>query len=160
MCGDRNVRSPNSLFKTCVYVLLTLLGRTVMVLVSLCGFAALGAAQSADPLRTQTMRPVIRGRVAAVSSMRAQATETARRSRSSWWRGTEFAENWSQYESCGETEFPFEDLAGLLVVLSRTVALPKLFERRRDRHQARPTHRPNVVRRCCPPGKGQSLSPP
>lgn len=50
-----------------------------MVLVSLCSFAALGAAQGADTLTTQTMRPVIRGRVAAVSSMRAQATEAARK---------------------------------------------------------------------------------
>ena len=64
------LEAPNSPFKTYISVLLTLLGRTVMVVVSLCGFAALGAAQSADPLRTQTMRPVIRGRVAAVPSMR------------------------------------------------------------------------------------------
>ena len=56
-----------------------LLSRVWMVLVLLCGIAASGAAQSADALRPQTMRPVIRGRVAAVSSMRAQATEAARR---------------------------------------------------------------------------------
>ena len=56
-----------------------LLSRVWVVLVLLCGIAASGAAQSADALRPQTMRPVIRGRVAAVSSMRAQATEAARR---------------------------------------------------------------------------------
>jgi gamma-glutamyltranspeptidase/glutathione hydrolase len=42
------------------------------------GFAGPAVAQSADAVATQTMRPVIRGRQAAVSSMRSQATETAR----------------------------------------------------------------------------------
>jgi len=42
------------------------------------GFAGPAIAQSADAVATQTMRPVIRGRQAAVSSMRSQATETAR----------------------------------------------------------------------------------
>ena len=49
-----------------------------LVLVLFLSFARLGIAQSADPPATQTMRPVIRGRQAAVSSMRAQATEAAR----------------------------------------------------------------------------------
>jgi len=43
------------------------------------GFAGPATAQSADEVGTQTMRPVIRGRQAAVSSMRSQATEAARR---------------------------------------------------------------------------------
>jgi len=43
------------------------------------GFAGRATAQSADEVGTQTMRPVIRGRQAAVSSMRSQATEAARR---------------------------------------------------------------------------------
>jgi gamma-glutamyltranspeptidase/glutathione hydrolase len=38
-----------------------------------------GMAQGSDAAEGQTMRPVIRGRQAAVSSMRSQATETARR---------------------------------------------------------------------------------
>ena len=59
--------------------LLALLSRVWLVPVLLCGVAASGVAQSADTLRPQTMRPVIRGRVAAVSSMRAQATEAARK---------------------------------------------------------------------------------
>jgi len=45
----------------------------------LLGFAGRATAQSADEVGTQTMRPVIRGRQAAVSSMRSQATEAARR---------------------------------------------------------------------------------
>jgi gamma-glutamyltranspeptidase / glutathione hydrolase len=45
----------------------------------LLGFAGPVIAQSADAVPTQTMRPVIRGRQAAVSSMRSQATEAARR---------------------------------------------------------------------------------
>lgn len=45
----------------------------------LLGFAGPVIAQSADAVATQTMRPVIRGRQAAVSSMRSQATEAARR---------------------------------------------------------------------------------
>ena len=59
--------------------LLALLSRVWLVPVLLCGVAASGVAQSADTLTPQTMRPVIRGRVAAVSSMRAQATEAARK---------------------------------------------------------------------------------
>jgi len=52
----------------------------VLLLVLLSGFAKSGPAQTTtDALETQTMRPVIRGRQAAVSSMRAQATEAARR---------------------------------------------------------------------------------
>jgi gamma-glutamyltranspeptidase / glutathione hydrolase len=52
----------------------------IFVLASLLlGFAGRPTAQSADELGTQTMRPVIRGRQAAVSSMRSQATDAARR---------------------------------------------------------------------------------
>ena len=51
--------------------------KTLRLVFLLCGFAAQGMAQGGD--ETQTMRPVIRGRQAAVSSMRAQATEAARR---------------------------------------------------------------------------------
>src|SRR6266571_3510639 len=47
-------------------------------LVSLLGFARPAITQSAETSGTQTMRPVIRGRQAAVSSMRAPATEAAR----------------------------------------------------------------------------------
>jgi gamma-glutamyltranspeptidase / glutathione hydrolase len=43
------------------------------------GFAAGAFAQDDDPGASATMRPVIRGRVAAVSSMKAEATEAARR---------------------------------------------------------------------------------
>ena len=45
----------------------------------LSAFVGLGVAQRVDTVGTQTMRPVIRGREAAVSSMRSQATEAARR---------------------------------------------------------------------------------
>jgi len=44
----------------------------------LLGFAGPVIAQNGDAVATQTMCPVIRGRQAAVSSMRSQATETAR----------------------------------------------------------------------------------
>src|SRR5215472_9215994 len=43
------------------------------------GLASPAMAQGGDAAETHTMRPVIRGRQAAVSSMRSQATETARR---------------------------------------------------------------------------------
>ena len=49
------------------------------LLILLCGFPEAGLAQTSETLGNQTMRPVIRGRHAAVSSMRAQATEAARR---------------------------------------------------------------------------------
>lgn len=51
--------------------------KTLGLVFLLLGFAGQGLAQGGD--ETQTMRPVIRGRQAAVSSMRAQATEAARR---------------------------------------------------------------------------------
>jgi len=50
----------------------------LMLALLVLGFAGPAVAQSADAVATQTMRPVIRGRQAAVSSMRSQATETAR----------------------------------------------------------------------------------
>src|SRR5438094_10245362 len=43
------------------------------------GFAANAVAQGPDASLPRTMRPVIRGRQAAVSSMKAEATEAARR---------------------------------------------------------------------------------
>jgi len=52
--------------------------KTLLVLLLL-GFAGPVLAQGGGAAETQTMRPVIRGRQAAVSSMRAQATEAARR---------------------------------------------------------------------------------
>jgi gamma-glutamyltranspeptidase/glutathione hydrolase len=52
---------------------------TLVAMVVLCGFAEAVLAQGTETPATQTMRPVIRGRQAAVSSMRAQATETARK---------------------------------------------------------------------------------
>ena len=51
----------------------------ILLLSFLLGFAGRATAQSADEAGAQTMRPVIRGRQAAVSSMRSQATEAARR---------------------------------------------------------------------------------
>jgi gamma-glutamyltranspeptidase/glutathione hydrolase len=51
--------------------------KTIGLVFLLLGCAGQGMAQSGD--ETHTMRPVIRGRQAAVSSMRAQATEAARR---------------------------------------------------------------------------------
>ena len=53
--------------------------KTLALVFLLLGFACPGIAQSGDAAETQTMRPVIRGRQAAVSSMRAQATEAARK---------------------------------------------------------------------------------
>src|SRR5215472_1696130 len=55
-----------------------LMTKTLLVLLLL-GFAGPVLAQGGGAAETQTMRPVIRGRQAAVSSMRAQATEAARR---------------------------------------------------------------------------------
>jgi gamma-glutamyltranspeptidase / glutathione hydrolase len=57
----------------------TLMINIVVVALLLLGFAGRATALSADEVGTQTMRPVIRGRQAAVSSMRSQATEAARR---------------------------------------------------------------------------------
>jgi gamma-glutamyltranspeptidase/glutathione hydrolase len=53
--------------------------KTLGLVLLLLGFAVPGLAQGGGAAETQTMRPVIRGRQAAVSSMRAQATEAARR---------------------------------------------------------------------------------
>src|SRR6516162_5534453 len=57
----------------------TLMVNKLVVALILLGFAGRVVAQSADAVATQTMRPVIRGRQAAVSSLRSQATEAARR---------------------------------------------------------------------------------
>src|SRR5262244_1277715 len=57
----------------------TLMVNKLVVALILLGFAGRVIAQSADAVATQTMRPVIRGRQAAVSSLRSQATEAARR---------------------------------------------------------------------------------
>jgi len=51
----------------------------LVVALILVGFAGRVIAQNADAVATQTMRPVLRGRQAAVSSLRSQATEAARR---------------------------------------------------------------------------------
>ena len=53
--------------------------KTLALVFLLLGSAGPGIAQGGDAAETRTMRPVIRGRQAAVSSMRAQATEAARR---------------------------------------------------------------------------------
>src|SRR5215831_9434191 len=57
----------------------TLMVNKLVLVLMLLGFAGQVLPQSADAIATQTMRPVVRGRQAAVSSMRAQATEAARR---------------------------------------------------------------------------------
>src|SRR6266704_3343612 len=49
------------------------------MLIACLGFAANAVAQGPDASVPRTMRPVIRGRQAAVSSMKAEATEAARR---------------------------------------------------------------------------------
>jgi len=49
------------------------------ILIACLGFAANTIAQGPDASLPRTMRPVIRGRQAAVSSMKAEATEVARR---------------------------------------------------------------------------------
>ena len=51
----------------------------VCLSISCLGFVSYGFAQNDDGSGAQTMRPVIRGRQAAVSSMKAEATEAARR---------------------------------------------------------------------------------
>ena len=56
-----------------------LMTKTLALVFLLLGSAGPGIAQGGDAAETRTMRPVIRGRQAAVSSMRAQATEAARR---------------------------------------------------------------------------------
>ena len=56
-----------------------LMTKTLALLSLLLPFAGSAMAQGGDVAEKQTMRPVIRGRQAAVSSMRAQATEAARR---------------------------------------------------------------------------------
>jgi len=56
-----------------------LMTKTLALVFLLLGSTGPGIAQGGDAAETRTMRPVIRGRQAAVSSMRAQATEAARR---------------------------------------------------------------------------------
>src|SRR5215467_807330 len=57
----------------------TLMVNKLVLALMLLGFAGRVRPQSADAIVTQTMRPVVRGRQAAVSSLRSQATEAARR---------------------------------------------------------------------------------
>src|SRR5436309_14020889 len=60
---------------------MTVSKRTLVLCMSIAclGFAANAVAQGPDASLPRTMRPVIRGRQAAVSSMKAEATEAARR---------------------------------------------------------------------------------
>src|SRR5205807_536487 len=60
---------------------MTVSKRTLVLcmLIACLGFAANAVAQGPDASLPRTMRPVIRGRQAAVSSMKAEATEAARR---------------------------------------------------------------------------------
>src|SRR5438552_10137157 len=60
---------------------MTVSKRTLVMcmLIACLGFAANAVAQGPDASLPRTMRPVIRGRQAAVSSMKAEATEAARR---------------------------------------------------------------------------------
>src|SRR6516165_11739570 len=53
--------------------------KTLTLLFLLLAFAGLVVAQSGDVPEKHMMRPVLRGRQAAVSSMRSQATEAARK---------------------------------------------------------------------------------
>src|SRR5215472_13058128 len=57
----------------------TLMVNKLVLVLMLLGFAGQVLPQSTDAIATQTMRPVVRGRQAAVSSLRSQATEAARR---------------------------------------------------------------------------------
>ena len=61
--------------------LMTVSQRTLVtcMLIACLGFAANAIAQGPDAALPRTMRPVIRGRQAAVSSMKAEATEVASR---------------------------------------------------------------------------------
>src|SRR5260370_38122529 len=61
--------------------LMTVSQRTLVTctLIAWVGFAASAIAQGPDAALPRTMRPVIRGRQAAVSSMKAEATEVASR---------------------------------------------------------------------------------
>src|SRR6059058_2639383 len=54
-------------------------GRAFRSILIFCSLTIFANAQGDDPSVVNTMRPVIRGRTAAVSSMRAEATEAARR---------------------------------------------------------------------------------
>src|SRR5947208_16479788 len=54
-------------------------GRAFRSILIFCSLTIFANAQGDDPSLDNTMRPVIRGRTAAVSSMRAEATEAARR---------------------------------------------------------------------------------
>src|SRR6266700_1677973 len=60
---------------------MTVSKRTLVMcmLIACLGFAANAVAHGPDASLPRTMRPVIRGRQAAVSSMKAEATEAARR---------------------------------------------------------------------------------
>src|SRR5207249_4467187 len=55
------------------------LGRAFRSILIFCSLTIFANAQGDDPSVVNTMRPVIRGRTAAVSSMKAEATEAARR---------------------------------------------------------------------------------
>jgi gamma-glutamyltranspeptidase len=86
--------------------------KTLALVFSLLGFAGPATAQS-DAVGTQTMRPVVRGRRAAVSSMRAPATEAARRILEAG--GNAFDAAVAGQAVLGLTDFP---ITGLAVTLS------------------------------------------
>ena len=92
-----------------------------LLLISL-GLAPIGNAQEAD---FQTMRPVIRGRYAAVSSMKAEATEAARRILDKG--GNAFDAIVGGQAALAVTDFPMNGVGSDAVVLVYVAHLGKVF---------------------------------
>ena len=79
------------------------------------GFVSHGLAQNNDGSGGQTMRPVIRGRQAAVSSMKAEATEAARRILQAG--GNAFDAAVGGQAALAVTDFPMNGVGGDAMVL-------------------------------------------
>ena len=99
--------------------------KTLAVMFLWLGFAGPGIAQSGDAAETQTMRPVIRGQHAAVSSMRAQASEAARRILESG--GNAFDAAVAGQAVLGLTDFADNGLGSDAVVLTYVAREKKVY---------------------------------
>jgi len=89
------------------------------------GLLSQGTAQSDDPSQMQTMRPVIRGRNAAVSSMKAEATEAARRILQQG--GNAFDAAVAGQAALGVTDFPMNGVGSDAVLLVYNAREKKVY---------------------------------
>src|SRR5712691_8109645 len=90
-------------------------GRAFRSILIFCSLTIFANAQGDDPSVDNTMRPVIRGRQAAVSSMKAEATESARRILQA--SGNAFDAAVAGQAALAVTDFPMNGVGGDAVVL-------------------------------------------